>query len=446
MERSSGCRICVAFSLLLSLACSARAEVKVSSVFGSRMVVQQDLPVPVWGWADPGEKITVRLDDQKPVSAEAEAKGNWRVTLEPLKADGKPHTLIVSGKNTITLEDILIGEVWVGSGQSNMAMGLGKAADASANQPEIRLLQVPAAMSKTPNKNIEAEWKVCSAETAAGFSSVLYHFGTRLHGELKVPIGLINASRGSTAIQQFMPPPAAGPLFNGSIAPLIPVGMRGAIWYQGEANAQQKDGLKYADRVKTMLEGWRSLWGREFPFYFVQLAPLANYEAGILPPLWEAQLACLKIPRTGVAIINDLAGNMRNIHPGNKDEVGYRLARWALARDYGRKDVVVSGPLYKSMKVEGKSIRLSFAHTAGGLKSRDGKPLTEFQISGGDGSFVAARARIDGETVVVEAEQVAEPTQVRFAWQNAPNSNLVNAAGLPASAFHTNDWQGGTGE
>lgn len=431
--------------VLNAFACAARADVKLPSVLGSHMVLQQGMPVPIWGWADPGERVAVRLDDRT-VSTQADDKGHWRVDLEPLNADGgKAHQITVTGKNTVTLEDLLIGEVWIGSGQSNMAYGVGKGAGKEADRPEIRLLQVPAVMSKKPAQDVAAEWKPCSAETVAGFSAVLYHFGTRLHDELKTPIGLINASRGSTPIEQFQTPPHAGNLYNGSIVPLQPVAMRGILWYQGEANVQMKDGLAYAPKMKSLIEGWRGVWGREFPFYFVQIAPLKNYEPGILPPLWEAQVATLKLPRTGMVVTTDLAGNMGGMHPSNKKDVGYRLALWALARDYGQKDLVFSGPLYKSMKVEANRVRLTFAHAAG-LKSSDGKPLAEFEVAGADGKFAAARATIDKETIVVESDQVAAPAVVRFAWQDAPKPNLVNSAGLPASPFQTKDWQGGTGE
>ncbi len=187
------------------------------------------------------------------------------------------------------------------------------------------------------------------------------------------------------------------------------------------------------------------LWGRPFSFYFVQIAPLKNYAPDTLPPLWEAQAACLKIPRTGMAVTTDLAGNMANIHPANKKDVGARLALWALAKDYGQTDIVYSGPLYQSMKVEGNRIRLTFAHAAG-LKSANAKPLAAFEIAGDDGKFVEATAEVENDTVLVGSDKVPSPAHVRFAWQNAPTPNLVNRAGLPASPFHTDQWQGGSGE
>lgn len=435
--------VCAWVSVLVSLGAWG-TELKAASVFGSHMVLQQGMPCPVWGWADPGEKISVQFDAQN-VTAQTDNKGDWRVNLEPLNADGKPHTLTIKGKTTITFDDVLIGEVWLGSGQSNMAYAVGKGADASTHFPEIRLLQIPQKLEKKPAQTVEATWQVCAPETVGGFSAALFYFGQKIHGEIKVPIGLINSSRGSTAIQQFMPPPKSGPLYNGSIAPLVPFAMRGTLWYQGEANVQQGHGLSYAEMLKTMIEGWRKEWGSEFSFYIVQLAPLKNYKPEALPPVWEAQTAMLKLPKTGMCLTLDLAGSMTAIHPGDKKNVGLRLALWALAKDYGHKDVEFSGPLFKAAKVEGKHIRVSFSHSAG-LKARDGKELTEFEIAGADGKYVPAKATLDGEAVLVESADVGTPASVRFAWSDAPSPNLINGAGLPAAAFHSDNWTGGTGE
>jgi sialate O-acetylesterase len=198
--------------------------------------------------------------------------------------------------------------------------------------------------------------------------------------------------------------------------------------------------------MKALIAGWRDVWGYDFPFYFVQLAPFAGYGNRALPPLWEAQVASLKICGTGMAVTTDIVHAIGDIHPRNKLDVGNRLALWALRKTYGKEGIVYSGPLYKSMTAEQGGIRLSFAHVGGGLKSRDGKPLSEFEIAGADGKFVPAEATIDGDTVVVRAKDVAEPTQVRFGWRNVANPNLANSEGLPASPFHTDNWQGGTGE
>jgi sialate O-acetylesterase len=260
-----------------------------------------------------------------------------------------------------------------------------------------------------------------------------------------VPIGLINSSWGGSPIEPWtVTDKGSGRMYNAMIAPLTPFAIRGAIWYQGESNVN--NGFAYRDKKEALIKGWRRAWGQELPFYFVQIAPWSNYKEGMLPELWEAQVASLKIPGTGMAVVTDLVDNVKDIHPQNKKDVGHRLALWALAKTYGKKDLVYSGPLYKEMKVEGDKVRLSFAHVGGGLKSRDGKPLSEFEIAGEDGKFVKAEAAIDGNTVVVHAAGVAKPAQVRFGWHKLANPNLCNKEGLPASPFRTKDWRGGTVE
>jgi sialate O-acetylesterase len=455
MKRFLSCSAMVVSLLILASSLpQAQAEVKLPKVIGSHMVLQRDRALPIWGWADPGEEVTVRLDDAT-ATATADPQGDWKVVLPAVKADGKAHSMTVSGKNKIELDDILIGDVWIGSGQSNMEMGIGMCEKAqeeipAANYPKIRLMLVPKIQAAAPAKDVKAEWLECSPKTVAaggwgGFSAALYYFGQRLHKELDVPVGLIDSSWGGSPIEPWtISGKNGGGMYNGMIAPVKPLAIRGAIWYQGESNCG--NGMKYYDKMKALIEGWRKVWGYDFPFYFVQLAPWSGYKPGSLPPLWEAQVASLKIPGTGMAVTTDIVHNLGDIHPRNKIDVGNRLALWALAKEYGKKDLVCSGPLYKSMKVEGGKIRLSFAHVGGGLKSRDGKPLCEFAVAGADGKFMPAAATIDGDTVVVKAKEVAAPTQVRFGWRNVASPNLVNKEGLPASPFQTSDWQGGTGE
>ncbi|MDA1049558.1 MAG: sialate O-acetylesterase [Planctomycetota bacterium] len=430
----------------------AAADVKLPAVLDSHMVLQREMPLPVWGWADAGEKVTVTLGEQS-AKATADEKGNWRVTLPAMKADGKAHTLTVQGKNEISLEDILIGDVWVGSGQSNMEWQLtntndAKEAIAAANHPNIRLLHVPKVQMPEPATDVEAKWMVCTPETVPAFSAVLYYFGLKLSEEVDVPIGLINSSWGGSPIEPWtIADGTSGGMYNGMIAPLQPFAIRGSIWYQGETNVLAKNGLAYYNKMNALITGWRNSWGQDLAFYFVQIAPWSGrYEPGQLPALWEAQVASLKIPGTGMAVTTDLVDNIADIHPRNKLDVGNRLALWALAKSYGRSDIVYSGPLYKSMKVDGNRIRVEFAHAGDGLESRDGKPLKEFQIAGADGEFVEASAEIDGKSVVVSSDQIAEPKRVRFGWHKLANPNLVNRAALPASPFQTDDWQGGTGE
>jgi sialate O-acetylesterase len=446
-------------SLLATLACilqfhPATADVSLPKIIDSHMVLQQDLPLNIWGWAEAGEEVTVELGKNK-ATAKTDAEGNWKVTLPAMKADGKAHQMTISGKNKIVLEDILIGEVWLGSGQSNMQWALngttgGKEAAAAADLPNIRLFHVPRVKAKAPAKDVKAKWTVCKPGPAGGFSAVLFYMGNRLHKELEVPIGLIHSSWGGSLIEPWMPVAKGGTagMYNAMIAPIHPFSLRGIIWYQGESNVlSKKDGMKYLDKKKALIESWRAAWGHDFSFYFVQIAPWqGRYGPGQLPALWEAQSATMKLPKTGMAVITDLVDNIRDIHPRNKLPVGNRLASWALAKDYGKEDEVYSGPHYKSSKIEGAKVIVSFSHTDGGLKARDDKPLNEFEIAGEDGMFVAAEATIDGDTVVVQSKDVAAPTQVRFGWRNVANPNLMNGKGLPASPFRTKDWKGWTAE
>ena len=458
MKKSLSSCIVVAYLLVASSSVPrAKADVKLPKVIGSHMVLQRDRAIPIWGWADPGEEVAVKLDEAT-AATKADAQGNWKVVLPAVKADGKAHSMTVSGKNKLELHDILIGDVWLGSGQSNMLMGMtvcdrAKEDVPAANYPKIRLLWVPNVETVQPAKDVKADWVDCNPKTIAvniqggwgGFSAALYYFGRRLHKELDVPIGLIDSSWGGSYIEPWtVAGKQSGGMYNGMIAPLKPFAIRGVVWYQGEAN--NGDGLKYAGKMKALIAGWRNAWGYDFPFYFVQIAPWSGYKTGNLPRLWEAQAASLKIPGTGMVVTTNIVENVNDIHPRDKFDVGNRLALWALAKEYGKKDIVYSGPLYKSMTVEGGKIRLSFAHVGGGLKSRDGKPLAEFEIAGADGKFVPAEAAIDGDTVVVQAKAVALPTQARFGWRNVANPNLSNKEGLPASPFQTNNWQGGTGE
>lgn len=482
------------------------ADVTLPRILDNNMVLQRDIPLPVWGWAEPGEEVTVSIAGQE-LSTKANDQGRWQVRLAPLAASSEPLEMTVAGKNQIKLQNILVGEVWVCSGQSNMAWAVSQVQNAEkeladADQPMIRLFESPKVPSPRPTSDVFGRWQVCTPETVKGFTAVGYFFGRNLREKLDVPIGLINASWGGTRIEPWTPAAAfaevpalkgiaeqvawqneeqtkalaplipsleawtraaraaqasGGPvpplpalpgnrlgehskpttLFNGMVAGLVPYAIRGAIWYQGESNVNE--GMLYFEKMKALIAGWRKVWGQgDFPFYYVQLAP---YRYGNrpheLPELWEAQTAALSIPNTGMAVTNDI-GTLGDIHPKNKQDVGKRLALWALANTYGQAGIVYSGPLYKSMKIEGDRIRIFFDHADGGLASRDGEPLSRFEIAGQDGKFVDAEAKIDGDTVVVQSEEVAEPVAVRFAWSQAAQPNLINKSGLPAGAFRTN--------
>jgi sialate O-acetylesterase len=308
-----------------------------------------------------------------------------------------------------------------------------------------------------------AGWQTCTPQSVPGWTAVGYYFARHVQKELACPIGLIGTNWGGTRIEPWTPPegfkqvavkgvsdkleqftkgkPSAGTptaMYNAMIAPLVPYAVQGALWYQGESN--NGEGMLYADKMKALITGWRTVWKRDdMPFYFVQLAPFQYKNPEALPGIWEAQVATLAVPHTAMAGTTDtLAKNeITDIHPRSKQEVGRRLALCALAKTYGKSDVVYAGPIYKSMKVEGNKIRISFDNTAGGLTSRDGKPLTWFRIAAADNKFVDAKAEIDGDTVVVSAEGIDKPVAVRFAWHEEAEPNLANKAGLPAICFRT---------
>jgi sialate O-acetylesterase len=451
---------------------SASADVKLPKVIASGTVLQQGQEIPIWGTADVGEAVTVAVGNNS-ASTRADAAGKWSVRLRPMKAGG-PHELMIEGKNRIRLTDVLIGEVWVASGQSNMEYTMktwayynGKDEIATANDPELRLLHVRKRPSVIPREvEIDREWSKCSPDSLPDFSAVAYFFGRHLRQELKVPIGLIATSCGASGIEPWTPiagfesvgtlksladsvraeqahpagiQPTAGSashLYNGMDHALVPFGIRGVIWYQGESNL----GSAYESLMHALINGWRIVWGQgEFPVYYVQLAPYRYRPSDpmfLLPRMWEAQTRVLAMKNTGMVVTTDLA-KLDDVHPPKKHEVGRRLALCALAKTYGKSNVVYSGPLYRSMNVEGDKIRIEFDHVDGGLKSRDGKPLTWFTIAGQDGVFLNATATIDGNCVIVHSEKIHSPAAVRFGWDQLAEPNLVNAVGLPAGPFRT---------
>ncbi len=454
------CSACPTALNVLALTVSS-GQVSVPHVIGSHMVLQRDIPITIWGWAGRGDAVTVELAGNKTVTA-ADASGEWKVKLPKMKAGG-PHKMIISGKNTITLTDILVGEVWVCSGQSNMQWGVNGSNNAGAEIagakfPKIRLFTVPNVMKPEPQLDCNGRWTTCSPRTVAGFSAVGYFYGRELHKKLGVPVGLINTSWGGSVAEAWTSKKtlASDPdfaqilarsrgnlwngtgMFNAMINPLIPFGIRGAIWYQGESNVSRA--FQYRKLFPAMIRDWRTHWGQgDFPFYFVQLAPF-NYGGfnTACAELWEAQAMTLSLANTGMAVTTDI-GHTGNIHPTNKQDVGKRLALWAFAKTYGVKDITYSGPLYKSMKVEGGAIRLKFDHDAG-LASRDGQPLSWFTIAGADRKFYTAVATVDGNTLLVSGDDVPKPVAVRFAWSGVAQPSFVNKAGLPASPFRTDDW------
>ncbi len=494
------------FWLLLAVSASAYAGVTLPAVFTDHAVLQRDVPVPVWGKATPGEEVIVEFAGQKK-TATADAAGRWSVTLDPLLANAEPQILKAGDA---TVQDVLVGEVWLASGQSNMEWEMQMKPDSKADIPNtahplLRIIEVPKTPALTPQEDVAAAWAASAPETAASFSAVGYYFGLRLHEELKIPVGMIQSAWGGTRIEPWttlagfesvpglkdftadvraklpgtdayrathekhltavatwsqaaqdalakqaaVPALPAQPqsltsgagtptaLYNGMIHPLVPFAIRGAIWYQGESN--HSEGFLYTQKKKALLSAWRSVFQRpDLPFYFVQIAPFqyGTEDPEILPQFWQAQRECLRIPHTGMAVITDL-GEVPDIHPAQKKEVARRLSLWALSKTYGRQDIDPSGPIYASHAIENGTIRVKFHQASGGLASRDGKPLTHFELAGKDGLFHPAEAKIEGETVVLSSTAVPEPRRARFAWSKLAIPNLMDTDGLPACAFHT---------
>ena len=469
MRYRSLVRILACFALIAGWTAVAAAAVKLPAIFGDDMVLQRGRPVPVWGWAERGEEVNVSIAGQN-LTTKADQQGRWKVTLDKLDV-GDPLTMTVkdSSGSTLIFQNILVGEVWLCSGQSNMVRGLGASNNgrqeiAKADYPSIRLFFVPQVKATEPAEDVIGRWAPCTPKNIvkvgrSSFSAVAYYFGRQLHKELGVPVGLIQSSWGGTpaefwtsrktlaadpALKSLIKNRGSSKLYNGMIAPLVPYAISGAVWYQGESNVGRAH--QYRTLFPAMIANWRADWGQgDFPFGFVQLAPFryGKQNPENCAELRDAQLMTLKnVPHTGMAVIMDI-GNVKDVHPRNKLDVGKRLALWALAKVYGR-DVVYSGPIYKSMAVEGDKIRLRFDCDDGGLIASDGKPLVDFTIAGADQKFVPAAAEIDGDSIVVHADEVDRPVAVRYAWRDDATPNLANKAGLPASPFRTDQWKGVT--
>jgi sialate O-acetylesterase len=460
--------------LLPSLtAVPALADIRPHQLFTDHAVLQQGMPVPVWGFADGDEQVTVKFQGQE-VSTTAQG-GRWKVELQPLQPGG-PFELVIAGeKNTVTLPDVLVGEVWLASGQSNMQWPINASADpeatiAGAANDKIRLFTVPRRPATEPENDVqsdtpgEAQWQLCTPETVPGFSAVAYHFGRDLQQHLGVPVGLISTNYGGTLAEAWtsrealsaspeLAPYAAATvdpnnpnsptgLYNAMIHPLVPCAIRGAIWYQGESNALSGRAYQYRTLFPAMIADWRNAFGQEFPFLFVQLAPwrpkVAEPGESDWAELCESQrLTALSVPKTAMAVITDL-GDEADIHPKQKAPVGARLALAARGVAYGE-DIHYTGPVYDSLSISGDKAIVSFKNTAGGLVAKDGN-LTGFAICGEDRKWVNATATIEGDTVVVSSPAVPTPVAVRFGWANFPVVNLFSAQGLPASPFRTDDF------
>ena len=496
---------CLAAALLAVF--SARAEVSLPALFSDHMVLQRGVAVPVWGWAEAGEEVSVSIAGQTKIT-KAGADGKWRVQLDKLSIT-EPVTCTVRGKNELVISDVLAGEVWLCSGQSNMGFVVRSAENfeqekAAANHPKLRMFIVTSGAATEPQEKCNGKWSVCTPETVAGFSATAYFFGRDLQAKLGAPVGLIHSSVGGTPIEAWTslaaqkdvpevrpifeswekriatwdpakaradfetknaayatlaerakadgkPAPrkptmpvepmidAHRPanLFNGKIAPLIPYAIKGAIWYQGEANSgSPAAGLAYRRQLPLLVADWRTRWGYDFPFAWVQLPDFVSGSSDGWCLVREAMLQSLRLPHTGMAVALGL-GEKRNIHPAKKQEVGRRLSLWALGTVYGGKGET-SGPLYTGHKMNGSEVTITFTH-ADGLAAMGGE-LKGFVIAGDDREWKPALTKIDGDKIIVSTPDGANAAAVRYAWASDPAWSLTNSAGLPASPFRTDDW------
>lgn len=487
----------------------ARATVTLPALLADNLVLQQKTTVALWGWAAPGEAVRLTASwHPGTVATVADAQGNWLVRV-PTGQAGGPYTLTVQGSNTLTINNILLGEVWLCGGQSNMNFPVGRVPASwktgvvnatevvpLANYPAIRMFTVAQKVADTPQRDVQGAWQVCSPATVGEFSAVAYFFAQEIHQKTGFPVGLIHSSWGGTPAESWtrrgvlaqdsalrpiltryqrglatyaadnaaykdakaafdqaraadphttLPAPVAPvnagsnkspyKLYNAMIKPLMPYTLRGVLWYQGENNAER--GYQYRTLFPALIQSWRAEWAEpDMPFYFVQIAPHRTQNADIR----DAQLYALRtVPRTGMAVITDW-GDSVDIHPRNKQVVGHRLALWALAHDYGQRQLEYSGPLYQSMTVKNGAVALHFTHDQG-LAAAGGAALRDFTLAGPDRIFVPAQARVVGRTVVVSSPQVPQPVAVRYNWRPVPHPTLVNAAGLPASPFRTDGWR-----
>ncbi|WP_270461380.1 sialate O-acetylesterase [Bacteroides intestinalis] len=451
----------------LLLAEGTQAKITIPSFFSNGMVLQQQSMVAIWGSSDKQQqKVAVKTSwNNRKYTTRTDELGNWKVKVET-PVYGGPYIVEISDGEVVCIENVLIGEVWLCSGQSNMDMRVsGRYGDpvlgsldaiVTSENPEIRMFMVGSKMTSAPLTDCEGIWQEASSETVPDFSAAGYFFARKLNEVLRIPVGIIHASYGGSRVEAWMSKEAIEPyrdledvhnasiLYNGMLSPVVGYGIRGCLWYQGEANVDAPD--LYTQLFPSLVNDWRKKWGMgEFPFYYAQIAPF-NYNKGEgkgknSAYLREAQTACLKlIPSSGMIILTDI-GDARTIHPMEKEAVGNRFAYMALGRTYGKKGFPTTGPLYKSMQTEGNKITLLFDEMGKGLTTYR-QQLTGFEVAGEDKVFHPANARFgkDAQTVIVSSPEVEQPVAVRYAFKDYIKGTLYNMSGLPASSFRTDNW------
>jgi sialate O-acetylesterase len=459
--KTSALRFAIVLLILTPVFQGANCNISLPEIFSDNMVLQQKSDVTIWGWAKTGEKVVLKAEWLgSEISTTADNQGKWNLVLKTPEAGG-PFNITLKGYNEFVLKNVLIGEVWLCSGQSNMewsaASGINNAQEEikNANNPEIRFFSVYNATSQFPQDHLTGEWTVCTSETMRSFSIIAYLYARRLQEVLGVPVGVINSSWGGTPAEAWMPEDATGKddflreaaakqkpvpwgpvepgrIYNSMISPLVPFRIAGAIWYQGEANTV--NAYAYKELLSALVKSWRTGWGYEFPFYYAQIAPYKYGRPFEGVEVREAQRKALSIPNSGMVVLSDI-GDTSDIHPKNKQDVALRMANLALNRHYDKLKTEDSGPLYREMRIDKNKAIISFDH-ADGLYVK-GSKLNCFEIAGEDMVFYPAGAKIKDNQVIVQSDKVKIPVAVRFAWSNTATPNLFNAANLPASCFRT---------
>lgn len=458
----------ILFLLLLTvISLQSFSKIRLPAIIADHMVLQQKAEVKLWGWCEPEEKITIKVSwDTTIYKTVGNSNAKWSIQIKTPGAGG-PYNITISGYNVIQLQDVMIGEVWVCSGQSNMEMnfnwGLKQYTEDmnNATNKSIRFFHIPRLTADYPQEDTKATWVVCNPEDVRSFSTVGYYFGKSLQENLNVPVGLINTSWGGTPAEAWTPkeivendpvlkkaatllpiskgwPIIPASTFNAMIYPLIDYSIAGAIWYQGEGNTAAAQ--TYQSIFTAMINSWRKSWQNNFPFYYVQIAPFTygNNHVGAL--IREAQTKTLGLSKTGMIVITDFVDDVKDIHPKRKKEVGLRLADYALADNYGKIKGIYKSPMYKGMKIEKDKIRIFFDNADNGLIVKGGGPPTEFYIAGEDKIFFPADAMIEKNTIVLSSKLVKHPVAVHFLFSNSAISNLFNKEGLPVNLFRTDDW------
>ena len=462
-----------------------QAKIVLPKVIGHNMVLQRHKEVSIWGSATKGETVTVLFAGQKKQTV-ADADGKWEIKLSSMEASDQPRDMVIAGTNSITLHNILVGEVWLCSGQSNMEYAMRKNSKLfdkvkgthptedelqTANNPNIRIFLVRRKYM-APDSTHQG-WDVAAGNPLRDFSAAGYFCAKELYAKLHIPIGMISSAVPGSRIEPWIEKKQLevsprlkdgtvlkpliedggdpGKFYDTMISPVIPYTLSGFFWYQGESACFLNETIRYAYKFKTLINNWRTDWkDSSLPFYFVEIAPYAYsaakdvrpHTAENLPEFWESQALALKLPNTAMTVITDLVDSVADLHPGYKWEVGRRLALLALNKTYGMNDLVCNGPIYSGMKIVRDKIEVSFTNMGNGLASREGKPLNWFSIAGADGKFYPADAVIKNNKVVVASPSVKHPAKVRFAWNEGAQSNFINKEGLPAAPFRSdNPWE-----